>query len=203
MSRALIVVDVQNDFCEDGSLAVAGGAQVASAIHQHILTSLDDKYYDAIVFSKDWHIGGDHLNLGHFPPAGETPDYVDTWPQHCIQKSPGSDFHPNLRIEELPGITQSFHVFYKGMGEPAYSAFQGRNEVGHSLAVYLSKMAKVDAADVCGIATDYCVKATALDAAAFGLDVRLLMPLTAAVGGILGKAETQAAVEAAGVTVSV
>lgn len=201
MSRALIVVDVQNDFCEGGSLPVTGGAQVARGIRQYILSNTTERgsYYDAVVFSKDWHIGGDHLNGGHFPPLGETPDFDNTWPQHCIQGSPGGDFHPGLGFEELPSsASAAFQVFHKGMGVPAYSAFEGRNSAGQSLEVYLRKMAKVDGVDVVGIATDYCVKATTLDAVKLGFNTRLLMQLTAAVGGPQGKLDAQIAAEDAG-----
>lgn len=203
MSRALIVVDVQNDFCEGGSLPVTGGAQVARAIRQHILKNITDRreYYKVVVFSKDWHIGGDHSNGGHFPPPGGAPDFVQTWPHHCIQDSPGSDFHEGLGFDDLPNVVPSFHVFHKGKGQPAYSAFEGQNAVGHTLTTYLNRMQKIDVVDVCGIATDYCVKATMIDAAKFGFDTRLLLPLTAAVGGEQGKLDTQTAAELAGVTV--
>ena len=163
MSRALIVVDVQNDFCEGGSLAVAGGAAVASAISE-LLGS--DHGYDHVVATQDHHIDpGDHFSA--------KPDYVDSWPVHCVAGTSGADFHPNL-------VNRPFEaVFTKGEYAAAYSGFEGAAD-GESLAEWLADH-QVTHVDVVGIATDYCVRATALDAAAAGLSTRVLLDLTAAV----------------------
>ncbi len=163
MSRALIVVDVQNDFCEGGSLAVAGGAAVASAISELLG---GEHGYDHVVATQDHHIDpGSHFS--------ENPDYIDSWPVHCVAGTPGADFHPNLANRPFEA------VFTKGEYAAAYSGFEGAAE-GESLAEWLAD-AEVEAVDVVGIATDYCVRATALDAAASGLSTRVLLGLTAAV----------------------
>ena len=163
MSRALIVVDVQNDFCEGGSLAVAGGAAVADAISGLLA---GDHGYDHVVATKDHHIDpGPHFS--------DTPDYVDSWPPHCVAGTPGAEFHPGLANRRFEA------VFTKGEFSAAYSGFEGSSD-GESLAEWLADH-EVEAVDVAGIATDHCVRATALDAAAAGLATRVLLDLTAAV----------------------
>ncbi|MQY23719.1 nicotinamidase [Nocardia macrotermitis] len=163
MTRALIVVDVQNDFCEGGSLAVAGGAAVAGRISAYLGAS----EYDAIVATRDYHIDpGAHFS--------EDPDYVDSWPPHCRVGTPGADFHPDLDTAPIE------EVFSKGAYTAAYSGFEGSAETGASLADWL-RAKGIDSVDVCGIATDHCVRATALDARAAGLHTRVLLDLTAAV----------------------
>lgn len=166
MTRALIVVDVQNDFCEGGSLAVAGGAATASAISDWIANG---DPYDLIVATRDHHIDpGSHF-------SGQ-PDFVDSWPPHCIAGTPGQDFHPNLVDRGFDG------VFDKGECEAAYSGFEGRDHGRDDVTLdAFLKSNEVDAVDVCGIATDYCVRATALDAARLGYTTTVLLRLTAAV----------------------
>ncbi|KAA9374046.1 isochorismatase family protein [Microbispora cellulosiformans] len=163
MKTALIVVDVQNDFCEGGSLPVGGGAGVAAAISRHV----DDHGYDHVVATRDYHIDpGPHF-------AAE-PDYVDTWPPHCVAGTSGAAFHPafdTAKVEE---------IFSKGARQAAYSGFEGATADGVGLAAWLRERG-VEAVDVVGIATDHCVRATALDAAAGGFAVRVLLDLTAGV----------------------
>ncbi len=184
-TRALIVVDVQNDFCEGGSLAVAGGAAVAAAVADHIAAHRRD--YATVVATADWHIDpGAHFS--------DTPDYVDSWPVHCVAGTPGAAFHPGLE----PALPHVEAVFYKGEYAAAYSGFegvtQGTGEVGpqagsgesagHGERVGLGEWlsdAGVDEVDIVGIATDYCVRATARDALAAGLKTRVLLDLTAGV----------------------
>jgi nicotinamidase/pyrazinamidase len=163
MSRALIIVDVQNDFCEGGSLAVAGGARVAGDISALLR---DGGRYDHVVATKDHHIDpGDHF--------GDPPDFVDTWPPHCRVGTSGVEFHPELDTELIEA------VFTKGEYEAAYSGFEGTSgSIG--LAAWL-RMHDVDAVDLVGVATDHCVRATALDAAAEGFATRVLLDLTAGV----------------------
>jgi len=163
MARALIVVDVQNDFCEGGSLAVAGGAEVAAAISRHIAES----DYDEVVATRDYHIDpGAHFSA--------TPDFVDTWPAHCRVGTPGASFHPELDVSPLRA------VFSKGAHAAAYSGFEGVAADGSALADWLRRR-DVDSVDVVGIATDYCVRATALDAVHVGLSTTVLLDLTAGV----------------------
>jgi len=163
--KALIVVDVQNDFCEGGSLAVAGGAEVAHAITRHVEAHRGD--YAHVVATRDHHIAPE----GHF---AEQPDYVVTWPVHCVAGTPGCEFHPGLDTSAVAA------VFSKGEYAAAYSGFEGTSEDGESLAEWLRSRG-VDELDVVGIATDYCVRATALDAAREGFRTHVLLGLTAGV----------------------
>ncbi|MBB5914966.1 nicotinamidase/pyrazinamidase [Nocardia transvalensis] len=163
MTRALIVVDVQNDFCEGGSLGVAGGAAVAERISDYLGVS----DYAAIVATRDHHIDpGAHFS--------DRPDFVDSWPPHCRVGTPGAEFHPNLDLARIE------RIFSKGEYTAAYSGFEGAADDGTALADWL-RANGIDAVDVCGIATDHCVRATALDAKAAGFDTRVLLGLTAAV----------------------
>jgi len=162
--RALIIVDVQNDFCEGGSLAVAGGAAVARAISERLAA---DHGYGHVVATKDFHVDpGAHFS--------DHPDYVASWPPHCVAGTTGADFHPNLDT----GAVEA--VFKKGQHAAAYSGFEGADEAGTPLAGWLRGHA-VDEVDVVGIATDYCVHATAADAARAGFATRVLLGLTAGV----------------------
>jgi nicotinamidase/pyrazinamidase len=163
--RALIIVDVQNDFCEGGSLAVAGGAAVARSISS--LLADGGHGYGHVVATKDYHIDpGSHF--------ADNPDYAHSWPVHCVAGSPGSEFHPELATERIDA------VFRKGAHAAAYSGFEGTDDAGTPLADWL-RAHGVDAVDVVGIATDYCVRATAADAAANGFSTRVLLGLTAGV----------------------
>jgi nicotinamidase/pyrazinamidase len=163
VTTALIVVDVQNDFCEGGSLAVSGGAEVAARITRH----LNDVTYDHVVATRDRHVDpGDHFSAD--------PDYVTTWPAHCVVGTPGAEFHPALDSSRFEA------VFDKGRDSAAYSGFEGRDASGQALAGWLADR-DVDEAVIVGIATDHCVRATALDAAGAGLRTHVLLELTAAV----------------------
>ena len=172
MSRALIVVDVQNDFCEGGSLAVAGGTAVAAAITEHVRSA----GYDHVVATRDHHIDPG----GHF---AEQPDFLETWPAHCVVGTGGVELHADLDREPIEA------VFDKGEYAAAYSGFEGTAD-GVGLADWLRGQG-VDAVDVVGIATDHCVRATALDAVGNGFATRVLLPLTAGVA----EASTEAALE--------
>ncbi|MWA03918.1 isochorismatase family protein [Actinomadura sp. LD22] len=164
--KALIIVDVQNDFCEGGSLAVAGGAGVATAISGHV--AAQGGGYAHIVATRDFHLDPG----GHF---SDRPDFVDTWPPHCVIGTPGADFHPNLALAPIEA------VFSKGREAAAYSGFEGASDDDVPLGDWLASRG-VDAVDVVGIATDHCVRATAVDAARAGLRTRVLLDLTAGVG---------------------
>ncbi len=188
MTRALIIVDVQNDFCESGSLPVDGGADVAQSLSDHIDAHAD--HYDFIVATQDWHIDpGSHFS--------EEPDFIDSWPVHCVADRPGAQFHPNLDTENIDAI------FRKGQYEAAYSGFEGvlapEDQVptgeqklgeadGTALipgdAVSLDDWLRdheVDEVEVAGLAADYCVRATALDAVAAGYATGVLVEYTRAV----------------------
>lgn len=158
MSRALLVVDVQNDFTEGGALACEGGAAVAGRISQYIADHRDR--YDVVIASRDWHSAeGD--NGGHF---SANPDWVDSWPIHCVEGTTGADYHPALNIDAV-----DIHIL-KGQGKPAYSAFEGRTDDGVTVPELLVAHS-VTHLDIVGIASDYCVAASARDAIAKGLDV--------------------------------
>ncbi|GBE66686.1 bifunctional pyrazinamidase/nicotinamidase [Mycobacterium sp. MFM001] len=162
--RALIIVDVQNDFCEGGSLAVNGGAAVARAISDHVNAS----DYPHVVATQDFHVDpGDHFS--------DHPDYTSTWPPHCVAGTPGAELHPDLDASRIEA------VFRKGAYSAGYSGFEGVDDAGTPLADWLRQHG-VDEVDVVGLATDHCVRATAEDAARAGFATRVLRDLTAGVG---------------------
>jgi nicotinamidase/pyrazinamidase len=183
MTKALIIADMQNDFCEGGSLPVAGGSEVAAAISVALSTV---EGWDHVVATKDHHIDpGSHF-------AAE-PDYVDTWPPHCVANTSGAEFHAALDTDRIEA------VFTKGEHAAAYSGFEGRAG-GIGLAAWL-RMRDVSDVDIVGLTTDHCVRATALDAIREGFGTTVLLGLTAGVA----PATTAAAIEelrAAGVVLS-
>ena len=182
MTTALLVVDVQNDFCEGGSLAIAGGSEVARAISERLAAG----GYDHAVATRDHHVEpGPHFS--------GTPDYVDSWPPHCVVGTPGVALHPNLDTSRIEAL------FDKGEYAPAYSGFEGSYD-GETLAAWLRERG-VDAVEIVGIATDHCVRATALDAVANGFAAAVQLDLTA---GVAQATVTSAvdAMRAAGVRLS-
>ncbi|MET0423674.1 MAG: isochorismatase family protein [Actinoplanes sp.] len=175
MSRALIIVDVQNDFCEGGSLAVSGGAAVAAGIS--LVLDRAGARWDHVVATKDWHIDpGAHFS--------DHPDYLDSWPRHCVVGTDGAEFHPELHTDRIEA------VFRKGEYQAAYSGFEGRTESGETLANWLREHG-VTEVELVGIATDHCVRATALDAKAEGFDTTVLLELTAGVAAVTTEAALQ------------
>ena len=165
MARALVVVDVQIDFCEGGSMGVAGGAATAAAISSYLADGASR--YAHVVASRDYHEDpGAHFSA--------TPDVVDSWPPHCRIGEAGAAFHPELDVARLE------EVFSKGRFTAAYSAFEGTSTTGERLVDWLRNRG-VDDVDVCGIATDHCVRATAIDAAEAGFRTTVLLDLTAGV----------------------
>ncbi|MQA79937.1 MAG: isochorismatase family protein [Streptosporangiales bacterium] len=165
MAKALVIVDVQNDFCEGGALAVAGGSDVAAAITDLIVQRRSD--YAQVVATRDNHIDpGSHFS--------DEPDYVDSWPRHCVAGSPGAEFHPALDASRVDA------VFNKGEFTAGYSGFEGETHDAEPLDEWLHDR-DVDTLDVVGIATDHCVRATAADAARAGFTTRVLLDLTAGV----------------------
>jgi nicotinamidase/pyrazinamidase len=162
--RALIIVDVQNDFCEGGSLAVDGGGDVARAISRYLQ---DGNGYAHVVATNDYHVDpGSHFS--------DEPDYASSWPRHCVVGTHGVRFHPDLDITRVEA------VFRKGTHAAAYSGFEGVDDAGTPLGDWLREH-DVHEVDVVGIATDYCVRATAADAARAGFATRVLLGLTAGV----------------------
>ena len=155
MTRALLIVDVQNDFCEGGSLAVEGGADVARRIDADTTSK-----YDVVVATQDFHVDpGEHF---------------EEWPVHCVANTRGAELHANLDTSPIQA------VFRKGRDRAAYSGFEGATDDGTTLDAYLRDHDVTDV-DVVGIATDHCVRATALDAAGAGYATRVLLDLCAGV----------------------
>lgn len=171
MTHALIVVDVQNDFCEGGSLAVDGGAETAFAISEVLRTWVeaesDERRYDYVVATRDHHIDpGSHFS--------DRPDFVTSWPRHCVAGTDGAAFHPNLDPQPFDA------VFNKGEYDDGYSGFLGHAVDGDGLADWL-RSRNVDMVDVVGIATDHCVRATAIDSARAGFATTVRLDWTAGV----------------------
>jgi nicotinamidase/pyrazinamidase len=166
VSRALIVVDVQKDFCEGGSLAVRGGSATAARITAYMEGSRDA--YDLVVASRDWHVDPGP----HFAPNGQAPDYSDTWPRHCEAGSEGAEWEPHFIVPDDAVIVS------KGERSAAFSAFEGVTDDRITLADLLRSRG-IDTVDVVGIATSWCVKRTALDANRAGFETRVLAGLTA------------------------
>lgn len=171
MSRALIVVDVQNDFCEGGSLAVDGGAAVAERISAYLRDQAHQ--YATVVATRDWHIDpGEHFADGE-------PNFETTWPVHCAADTHGAEFHP--AVDSHVDFAKAVNiVFSKGQYSAAYSGFEGTDPGGGTLDAHL-KAHEVDSVDVVGLATDHCDKATAVDALELGYRVRLLTDMCAGV----------------------
>jgi len=165
MKKALVIVDVQNDFCEGGSLAVAGGAAVARGLTEFLREHRGD--YALVAATRDFHVDPG----AHF--AAE-PDFRDSWPVHCVAGTEGAELHPDLDRSAVD------EVFDKGERTAAYSGFEARSAGGRLLGERLRELG-VEELDVAGIATDYCVRATVLDALAGGFRVRLLGKLSAGV----------------------
>jgi len=188
MTRALFIIDVQNDFTEGGALGVEGGAAVAAGVTA--LLAENPGHYDHVFASRDWH-DGDNDNGGHF--AHGTPDFVDTWPSHCVAGTNGAEYHAAL---DTSGV--DVHV-QKGQGKPAYSIFEGTTGTGATVPETLDALGVTDI-DVVGIATDYCVRASALDAVTAGRHVRVLTNLVAGVAAD-SSAAALVELEAAGVEV--
>jgi len=160
-----VIVDVQNDFCEGGSLAVQGGAATAAAISRHV--AAEAEAYAHVVASRDYHLDpGDHFS--------DEPDFSASWPAHCVADTAGAQFHQDFDTSRVEA------VFSKGANSAAYSVFEGIDEAGTPLVVWLRERGVAEL-DVVGIATDHCVRATALDAARHGFTTRVLLSLTAGV----------------------
>ncbi len=189
MKKALVVVDVQNDFCEGGALAVDGGNRVAERLRDSIALASSrvsmgyrDPYFDAdgnfwrIYVTKDWHINP----RSHFASYdAQDPDYFDSWPDHCVAGSKGAELHPDLFQ------INSMLTFYKGMNNAAYSGFEGV-AITNSVKQFLTLEEAItqggaEEVDIVGLATDYCVEATALDSVACGFKTNVLSRFCAAV----------------------
>jgi nicotinamidase/pyrazinamidase len=177
LKKALIIVDVQNDFCEGGSMGVDGGAAVAASITALVAQGGDDGSWDFVVATRDWHVDpGDH-----WAAPGEDPDFIDTWPVHCRADTSGANFHADLHVA-------TDEVFSKGQTKASYSGFEGAGESNNASLEQWLKSRNVAAVDVVGLATDHCVRATALDAAKAGFTTSVLLEHCAGVA-----AETTAA----------
>ena len=183
MTRALVIIDVQNDFTEGGALPVTGGAAVAAAISA--LLAAHPHSYDHIFASRDWH-DAEGGNNGHFA-VDDAPDFVDTWPVHCVAETAGAEYHPALLLPE-----SAVHI-RKGQGQPGYSIFDGIDDAGEKFGELLIAAGVTDV-DLVGLATDYCVRASGLDALEHGQHVRLFTDLVA---GVAAESSDQALAELA------
>lgn len=185
MAKALIIVDVQNDFCAGGALATDRGAKVAALISEYV----EDNHhrYEAVVATQDWHIDpGAHFS--------DTPDFVDSWPVHCVANTEGAEIHPNLDTDYIEayfrkGRYEAAYSGFEGLQAPEESVMTGEHEPGATLddegpktplADWLDER-EIQDVDIVGIATDYCVLATAKDAVDAGYETRVLIDLTAPV----------------------
>jgi len=188
---ALVVVDVQNDFCEGGSLAVDGGAAVAAAVARHL--DAEAGRYEAVVSTRDWHVDPG----AHFASAlAAPPDFVDTWPDHCVAGTPGARYHPAV-AGALARHAEA--EFLKGERAAAYSGFEGTLAGdGETLLVTWLRARQIGELVVVGIATDHCVRATALDAVAARFPTTVLLGMCAGVAPATTTAALEA-MEAAGV----
>lgn len=157
IKKALLIVDVQNDFCPNGALAVPQGDKIIPSLNKYIKIFSQDKL--PIFASRDWH----PIRTKHFK------DFGGDWPAHCIHNSQGAAFHPKLK---LPKETI---LLYKGMDpqKDSYSALQAEDTSGMSF-LNLLKILKIKELYVGGLATDYCVKFSVLDALKNGWKVKLL-----------------------------
>jgi nicotinamidase/pyrazinamidase len=169
MGKALFIVDVQNDFTEGGALAVQGGDAIAERITRYLEGHAEE--YDLIVASRDWH-DGHNDNGGHFHHT--EPDFIDSWPVHCVAGTEGAEYDEGL---DTSSVT---HHVKKGQGKPAYSLYEGMTDEGETVSQLLDERGILDV-DVAGIATDHCVRASALDAIEHGRHVRILTDLVAGV----------------------
>jgi nicotinamidase/pyrazinamidase len=168
--RGLLIVDVQNDFTEGGALGCDGGAAVAAGISAFLADKAD--HYDTIIASRDWH-DADNDNGGHFATV-DAPDFVTTWPVHCVAGTPGAAYHPDFDTSSV------HHHVKKGQGVPSYSMFEGATDDGETVVELLDRHG-ITEVDVVGIATDYCVLASSKDALGAGRKVRVLTDLVASV----------------------
>lgn len=172
-TTALLVIDVQRDFCEGGALGVTGGNAVAEKLATWIPAARGAGEYDLVLASRDFHNPPPDTNCGHFAILMD-PDFVTSWPVHCVKGTDGAKLHPALDVDSFDAVVS------KGMGMQSYSAFEGVTADYRTLLAIL-RTAGVTAVDVCGIATDHCVRATALDALGLGFEVNVLTALCAGV----------------------
>ncbi|MEV7086091.1 isochorismatase family protein [Streptomyces sp. NPDC093085] len=192
MGSALIVVDVQKDFCEGGSVPVKGGADRAAAI-AGLVRDRAGNGYTRVVATRDHHYDpGPHFS--------DHPDFQDSFPVHCVAGTEGSEFHPAFAPVTGAGEGAVDEVFYKGAHSASKSGFEGATEDGTGLAEWLRAQQVTDV-DIVGIATDHCVKATALDAVRAGFAARVLLDYTAGVAAA-STGRALAELRAAGVTLT-
>ena len=188
MRNALLVIDIQNDFVEGGALPVTGGRQVAAMVSRHIRHFKTE--YNFVVATRDYHEDpGDHFS--------DHPDFQTSWPPHCVAGTPGAAFCAPIQNLVREKLIQT--VITKGQHAAAYSGFEGVDPRGHPLYDVL-KEERVDHIDICGLATDYCVRATALDARKHDFQVRVLLNLCAPVAEETGQQALEE-MKAAGCTV--
>ncbi len=195
MSHALIVIDVQNDFCPGGALAVPGGDEVVAPIN----AMMDD--FDAVILTQDWHPAG-HSSFASSHPGQEPFWVIDRpygpqvlWPDHCVQGSEGAAFHPGLRSDGDLILRKGFNREID-----SYSAFfENDRSTPTGLEGYL-RTRGIDRLTLVGLATDFCVHYSAVDAARLGFDVAVRMQACRAIDLDGSLAAAVEAMKAAGVS---
>jgi len=167
IKKALIIVDMQNDFCPGGSLAVKEGDKIVSVINQYIKQFKDED--EVIVFTRDWH-PADHCSFK---------EYGGMWPSHCVAETKGAKFHQDIYVPEKSFIVSKADTASKD----AYSGFEA------TLLDSQLKKLNIEEVWVCGLATDYCVASTVMDALKLGYKVKILSDAIAAVDVSAGDGE--------------
>ena len=162
--KALVIVDVQNDFCEGGAMGVEGGAAVAAAITKLLAEETSPRRWSHVVLTRDWHYDPG----AHWAGPGETPNFIDTWPVHCQAETDGAAFHPNLQVS-------ADETFSKGQHGACYSGFEGAADTDQTPLDSWLKDRGVTDVEIVGVATDHCVMATALDALQAGFHTTVLL----------------------------
>lgn len=196
MSHALIVIDVQNDFCPGGALAVPGGDEIVAGINARMAEA------EAVILTQDWHPAG-HASFASSHPGKAPYDMTDMpygpqvlWPDHCVQGTDGAAFHPDLATDHADMIVRKG---YRPQIDSYSAFFENDRTTPTGLDGYL-RTRGIDTLTLVGLATDFCVNYSALDAAKLGYQVTVDTPLCRAIDleGSLSAALTD--MQAAGVT---
>ena len=195
MTQALIVIDVQNDFCPGGALAVPGGDEIVAGINAMIPA------FDAVILTQDWHPAG-HSSFASSQPGKEPYEMIDMpygpqvlWPDHCVQGSEGAQFHPDLRTDGDLIIRKGYRA-----GIDSYSAFfENDHQTPTGLEGYL-RTRGIETLTMVGLATDFCVHFSAVDAARLGFQVTVALDHCRAIDLDGSLAAAMSAMTAAGVT---
>lgn len=161
LKRALLIVDVQNDFCEYGPVPSIGGSQIASSITRFI--DFNYSAYELILASKDWH----QSPTEHF---SKRPDFISNWPSHCVGSTEGAELHSNLNRKMID------HELIKGEYTAGMSAFEAKTSLNEGLIELLERR-EIDLIDICGLNADSNLYSTAIDALELGFPTTLFIDM--------------------------